>query len=96
MVGGHVLSKCPKASIHPPGTLNFNMFSGGDSLSLGHLLRTWRTGKILETFIWYLLCDYVMRSKFRILMPMQNSYCNHRNFNSVNCIPGFDSITVRL
>jgi hypothetical protein len=25
---------------------NFNMFQGGDSLSLGHLLRKWRTGKI--------------------------------------------------
>jgi hypothetical protein len=27
--------------IHPPGTLNFNMFAGDDDFSLGYLLRTW-------------------------------------------------------
>ena len=41
-----VLSKCPKERHSPPRTLHFNMFSGGDCLSLGHLLRTWRTEKI--------------------------------------------------
>ena len=43
IAGGHVLSKCPKERHSPPGTL---YFQGGDGLSLGHLLRTWRTEKI--------------------------------------------------
>jgi hypothetical protein len=37
IAGGHVLSRCPKERHPPPGTLNFNIFSGGDGLSLGHL-----------------------------------------------------------
>jgi hypothetical protein len=35
-----------KRGIHPPETLNFIMFSGGDGLSLPDWLRTWRTEKI--------------------------------------------------
>ena len=37
-----------KRSIHPPGTLNFNIPPGGDGLSLGHLLRTCRLEKSLK------------------------------------------------
>ena len=50
-------SKCPKKrhSPPPPGTLNSNMFSGVDGLSLGNLLRTWRTEKIPGT------CHYSRR-----------------------------------
>ena len=40
------LASALKRGIHPPGTLNFNLFSGGDGLSLGHLLRTLRTEEI--------------------------------------------------
>jgi hypothetical protein len=51
LAGGNVLSKLAtalKRSIHPPpqGTLHFNTFTRGGGLSLGHLLRTWRTEKI--------------------------------------------------
>ena len=47
IAGSRVLSlACPvKTDIHSPGTLNFNMFSGGDGL-LPDWLRTWRTEKI--------------------------------------------------
>ena len=42
----HFFRKCPKERHSPPGALKFNTFSGGDCLSLGHLLRTWWTEKI--------------------------------------------------
>jgi hypothetical protein len=47
IAGGHVLSKCPKERHSPPWNIKFSIcFQGGDCLSLGHLLRTWRTEKI--------------------------------------------------
>jgi hypothetical protein len=46
MLKNHMLASALKRGVHPPGTLNFNIYSGGDGLSLGHLLRTWRTEEI--------------------------------------------------
>jgi hypothetical protein len=41
------LASALKRGIHPPGILHFQyVYRGGDCLSLGHLLRTWRTEKI--------------------------------------------------
>jgi hypothetical protein len=52
-----LIASALKRGIHPPppGTLNSNMFSGVDGLSLGNLLRTWRTEKIPGT------CHYSRR-----------------------------------
>jgi hypothetical protein len=50
IAGAHVLSKCPEERYSPPWniTLISICFQGGDCLSLEHLLRTWRTEKIIE------------------------------------------------
>jgi hypothetical protein len=48
IAGAHVLSKCPKERHSPPWNIKFSIcFQGGDCLSFGHLLRTWRTEKSL-------------------------------------------------
>jgi hypothetical protein len=74
IAGGHVLSKCPKERHSPPWNIKFSIcFQGGDCLSLGHLLRTWRTEKIPYAKLTWSATSVCTSSVTRVTLPRHDS-----------------------